>query len=94
MPLFTRSLRDAYEKARKDLGYSRTFDKAEERDAYYLASAILLPKAAIIEAVSKNRSSEQIAKMFGTSPDLVDYRIKRFGLWREHTGKQVKLSPN
>lgn len=80
--------------ARVAEAYGRTFDKAEEHDAYYLASATLLPKAAIIDAVSKNRSSEQIARMFGTSPELVDYRIKRLGLWWEHTGKQVKLSPN
>ena len=72
--------------------YGRTYDKTEEHDAYYLAAATLLPKAAIIEAVSKNRSSEQIAGVFGTSSELVDYRIKRLGLWREHVGKQVKLS--
>ena len=32
-----------------------------------------------------------IAQKFGTSPELVDYRIKRLGLWREHVGKQVRL---
>ncbi len=73
--------------------YGRTYDKAEEHDAYYLASATLLPKAAVIKAVGQNMSSEQIAKNFGTSPELVDYRIKRLGLWREHLGKQVKLAP-
>jgi transcriptional regulator with XRE-family HTH domain len=72
--------------------YGRTYDKTEEHDAYYLASATLLPKAAIIDAVSKNRSSEQIARVFGTSSELVDYRIKRLGLWREHVGKQIRLS--
>lgn len=71
--------------------YGRTYDKAEEHDAYYLASATLLPRTAITDAVSKNLSSEQIARMFGTSPELVAYRIKRLGLWREHVGKQVKL---
>jgi Zn-dependent peptidase ImmA (M78 family) len=72
--------------------YGRTYDKPEEHDAYYLAAATLLPKAAIIEAVGKKRSSQQIADMFGTSPELVEYRIKRLGLWREHMGKQIKLS--
>jgi Zn-dependent peptidase ImmA (M78 family) len=72
--------------------YGRTYDKTEEHDAYYLASATLLPKAALIDAVSKNRSSEQIARAFGTSSELVDYRIKRLGLWREHVGKQIRLS--
>jgi transcriptional regulator with XRE-family HTH domain len=78
--------------ARVAEAYGRTYDKAEEHDAYYLASAALLPKAAMIDAVSKNRSSEQIARMFGTSSELVDYRIKRLGLWRDHVGKQIRLS--
>jgi Zn-dependent peptidase ImmA (M78 family) len=64
----------------------------EEHDAYYLAAATLLPKTAMIDAVSKNRSSEQIAGVFGTSSELVDYRIKRLGLWREHVGKQIRLT--
>ena len=80
--------------ARVAEAYGRTFDKAEEHDAYYLASATLLPKAAIIDAVNKNCTSKEIAQKFGTSPELVDYRIKRLGLWREHTGKQIRLSPN
>jgi len=79
--------------ARVAEAYGRTYDKTEEHDAYYLASASLLPKAAIIDAVSKNRSSEDIAREFGTSSELVDYRIKRLGLWREHAGKRIKLSP-
>ncbi|MDA9464733.1 helix-turn-helix domain-containing protein [Bradyrhizobium sp. CCBAU 53415] len=72
--------------------YGRTYDKAEEHDAYYLASATLLPKAAVVAAVTKKRSSEQIAAAFGTSSELVDYRIKRLGLWREHMGKQIRLA--
>lgn len=71
--------------------YGRTFDQVEEHDAYYLASATLLPRAAIAKAVAKRMTSEQIAMMFGTSPDLVDYRIKRLGLWRDHVGKRVSL---
>jgi hypothetical protein len=78
--------------ARVTDAYGRTYDKAEEHDAYYLAAATLLPKIAIIDSVGKNLSSEQIAEAFGTSSDLVDYRIKRLGLWREHVGKQIKLS--
>lgn len=72
--------------------FGRTYDKTEEHDAYYLASATLLPKAAVIEAVGDNRSSAQIAGAYGTSSELVDYRVKRLGLWREHVGKRVSLS--
>lgn len=72
--------------------YGRTYDSAEEHDAYYLASATLLPRNAVISAVSEHRSSLEIANQFGTSPELVDYRVKRLGLWRDHVGKRVALA--
>jgi Zn-dependent peptidase ImmA (M78 family)/DNA-binding XRE family transcriptional regulator len=78
--------------ARVAEAYGRTYDEREEHDAYYLASASLLPKATMMDAVKKNTSSDQIAQKFGTSSELVYYRIKRLGLWREHIGKQVRLS--
>jgi Zn-dependent peptidase ImmA (M78 family) len=71
--------------------YGRTYDQAEEHDAYYLASACLLPKRAMIRAVEQKLSSEQTAQAFGTSPELVDYRLKRLGLWREHVAKRIAL---
>lgn len=77
--------------ARISEAYGRTYDQAEEHDAYYLASASLLPREAVQDAVSKGRSAADIAKRFGTSPELVEYRIKRLGLWREHVGKKVAL---
>lgn len=72
--------------------YGRTYDKVEEHDAYYLASATLLPRAAIMKAVEAKQTSAEIAKTFGTSAELVDYRIKRLGLWRDHVGKKVTIS--
>ncbi|MEI9927843.1 MAG: ImmA/IrrE family metallo-endopeptidase [Sphingomonas sp.] len=72
--------------------YGRTYDKVEEHDAYYLASATLLPKRAVAEAVAGKESSADIGRRFGTSSELVDYRIKRLGLWREHVGKRVALN--
>jgi Zn-dependent peptidase ImmA (M78 family) len=78
--------------ARVGEAYGRTYDSAEEHDAYYLASATLLPREAVIHAVTERRNSLEIAKQFGVSPELVDYRIKRLGLWRDHLGKRVALS--
>jgi hypothetical protein len=72
--------------------YGRTYDSVEEHDAYYLASATLLPKKAVVEAVAKRQSASEMASRFGTSPELVDYRIKRLGLWRDHIGKKVALA--
>jgi Zn-dependent peptidase ImmA (M78 family) len=73
-------------------GYGRTYDQSEEHDAFYLASATLLPRPAMIDAVSNRTTSGDIAREFGTSAELVDYRLKRLGLWREHVGKRVALS--
>jgi Zn-dependent peptidase ImmA (M78 family) len=80
--------------ARVAEAYGRTYDKAEEHDAYYLASATLLPREAITKAVVAKQSSEDIARAFGTSTELVEYRIKRLGLWRDHVGKKVALASN
>jgi Zn-dependent peptidase ImmA (M78 family) len=80
--------------ARVAEAYGRTYDKVEEHDAYYLASATLLPRSAMIKAVDRKMSSAEIAGEFGASPELVDYRLKRLGLWREHVGKKVALSSN
>ncbi|MEZ2145340.1 XRE family transcriptional regulator [Bradyrhizobium sp. DN5] len=73
-------------------GYGRTYDQSEEHDAFYLASATLLPRSAMIEAVSDRATSADIARKFATSAELVDYRLKRLGLWREHVGKRIALS--
>jgi FixJ family two-component response regulator len=78
--------------ARISEAYGRTYDQAEEHDAYYLASASLLPREAVQDAVVKGCPASDIAKRFGTSPELVEYRIKRLGLWREHIGKKVALA--
>lgn len=72
--------------------FGRTYDSAEEHDAYYMASATLLPRKAIVNNVKAGKSSKEIASIYGTSPELVEYRIKRLGLWREHVGKKVSLA--
>lgn len=72
--------------------FGRTYDSAEEHDAYFLASATLLPREAVKRMVSEGKSAAQIGAYYGTSPELVEYRIKRLGLWRDHVGKKVSLS--
>jgi transcriptional regulator with XRE-family HTH domain len=71
--------------------YGRTFDSTEEHDAFYLATASLLPKSALTECVRNSESAESIAKRFGVSPQLVEYRIKRLGLWSIHRNRAVQL---
>ncbi len=72
--------------------YGRTYDSNEEHDAFYLASASLLPEKAIKKLVNERKSAEDIANQYGTSPELVEYRIKRLGLWRQYTGKEIKMT--
>jgi transcriptional regulator with XRE-family HTH domain len=72
--------------------YGRTYDTTEEHDAYYLASATLLPRKAILKAIEKRETSDAIAARFGTSPELVEYRIKRLGVWRDYVGKRAVLT--
>lgn len=72
--------------------FGRTYDTTEEHDAYYLASASLLPKAAVTECVERGESSSDIADKFGVSQQLVEYRIKRLGLWKTFRGLNVTLN--
>lgn len=72
--------------------YGRTYDSNEEHDAYYLASATLLPKSAIITAVEAKIPVKRIAEQYGVSTDLVEYRIKRLGLWRVYKDISVRLN--
>lgn len=71
--------------------YGRTYEKNEEHDAFYLASATLLPREPVMKAILSGEPAQNIASKFGTSPELVGYRIKRLGIWREYAGKQVSL---
>jgi Zn-dependent peptidase ImmA (M78 family) len=72
--------------------YGRTFESSEEHDAFYLASASLLPENAVKKCVTDGISSADIGEQFGVSPELVEYRIKRLGMWRKFKGLEVSLS--
>lgn len=71
--------------------YGRTYDSSEEHDAYYLASACLLPETDVKTLVKSGKSAEEIASQFGTSPALAEYRIKRLGLWRNYQRRTIGL---
>jgi len=71
--------------------YGRTFDTSEEHDAFYLAAATLLPKSVIRKAVEEQRDIGELVERYSASLELVEYRIKRLGLWRKYAGKKVQL---
>lgn len=59
----------------------RDFLEEQEQEAYYIGAAILVPEASLRRRVTNRESSDQIARHFGVSRELVEYRIKRLGLW-------------
>jgi len=75
--------------ARIGTAYGRTYENSEEHDAYYLAAATLLPEKGVRNLVEKKLSSIEIGNQYGASPALVEYRIKRMGLWRVYKGIQI-----
>ena len=72
--------------------YGRTYDSTEEHDAFYLASATMIPEVEVRSLVAKGNSAAEIANRFGTSPELAEYRIKRLGLWRVYKNREVGLN--
>jgi len=72
--------------------HGRTYDPEEEDQAYYLASATLLPRPAIEKFVhDTNRNLESFAKKYGVSTQLVEFRIKRLGLWYRYKPKKITI---
>lgn len=72
--------------------YGRTYESNEEHDAFFLAAASLLPASAVKNFVKTKEQIDAFAEHFGVSLELVEYRIKRLGLWREYKGRAVQLA--
>jgi Zn-dependent peptidase ImmA (M78 family) len=62
----------------------RSYDAAQEAEAYDLGAAILLPKERIQRDVGETRSATEIAVAHGCSEELAVYRIKRMRLWQRY----------
>ena len=71
---------------------ARDYNKADEEAAYAVGAAALVPFAALRRAVLAGRSADQIARRFGVSRQLVEYRIKVTHLWGEY--KDASTSRN
>lgn len=72
--------------------YGRSFENSEEHDAYYLASASVLPQQAVKDMVAEGQAAVEIGSHFGVSSELVEYRIKRLGLWRIYKSIGIALN--
>ncbi|HMP66803.1 MAG TPA: ImmA/IrrE family metallo-endopeptidase [Pyrinomonadaceae bacterium] len=63
---------------------ARDYDAAIEEEAYATGAAALVPYTALCRMVGSGRSTAQIARHFGVSRALVEYRIKVSRLWEAH----------
>jgi Zn-dependent peptidase ImmA (M78 family) len=72
----------------------RDYNRDQETDAYGLGAATLVPKGELLSRVKRGESAELIARHFGVSDELVQYRIKVTGAWYEYKLQQhVKPTP-
>ena len=62
----------------------RSFDAAQEREAFELGAALLLPRELLAAELRARRSVAAIARRHGCSEALVLFRIRRLGLSRRY----------
>lgn len=65
---------------------ARDYNHDDEEAAYAVGAAALVPYEALRRFVVQGRRSSEIARHFGVSRQLVEYRIKVTHLWKEYKG--------
>ena len=65
---------------------TRDYNKADEEAAYAVGAAALVPYAHLRKLVLAGRNANEIARRFGVSRQLVEYRIKVTHLWADYKG--------
>jgi Zn-dependent peptidase ImmA (M78 family) len=65
----------------------RNFDENQEEVAFAVGAAVLIPYFSLRHGVITGLRSDQIARRFLVSRDLVEYRIKVCRLWAEYKQK-------
>ena len=63
---------------------ARDYNKSDEEAAYAVGAAALLPYQSLRRLVLERRRADQIARKFGVSRQLVEYRIKVTHLWADY----------
>lgn len=66
---------------------ARDYDAAIEEEAYATGAAALVPYAGLKKLVGSGRTVAQIARHFGVSRALVEYRLKVTRLWSTYTDR-------
>ena len=72
---------------------NRDYRKSDEEEAYGVGAAALLPFAALKRFVYEGKSSQEIARHFRVSRELVEYRLKVTRLWSDYKEGQLSV-PN
>lgn len=70
----------------------RNFNENQEEVAYAVGAAALIPYFPLKLAVQQGFASNKIARRFGVSRELVEYRIKVCRLWDEYKQRQKSAS--
>ncbi len=60
----------------------RSYHKAIEEEAYSVGAAALLPYRALADSLSSGHSVGKIARRFGVTKSLVEYRMRVLDLWK------------
>jgi IrrE N-terminal-like domain len=63
---------------------ARDYNHSDEEAAYAIGAAALVPYAALRRMVIEGRSGTEIARRFGVSRQLTEYRIKVTHLWAQY----------
>lgn len=60
----------------------RDYDKTQEKDAYGVGAAALLPWVTFFSAIDSGSTVEKMAEVYDVTPHLIEYRIKVTGAHR------------
>jgi hypothetical protein len=71
---------------------AREYRKADEEAAYATGAAALVPFTALRRFVFEGLTSQQIAKHFRVSRELIEYRLKVTRLWRMYRAAHHEVS--
>jgi DNA-binding CsgD family transcriptional regulator len=66
---------------------ARDYNKDIEEEAYGTGAAALIPYSSLKRMVSDGKTAQQIARHFGVSRALVEFRIKISRLWDDYAAK-------
>ncbi|MCA1815643.1 MAG: ImmA/IrrE family metallo-endopeptidase [Acidobacteria bacterium] len=69
---------------------ARDYNEADEEAAYSVGAAALVPFAGLRKLVREGRNSNEIARHFNVSRELVEYRLKVSRLWSDYRARQER----